>query len=291
MVEQRCMIDVKDLSFCYGRANRPLFQNVDLELPAGTICGMLGANGAGKSTLLKLLAGLSFPQQGRCDVLSYTPSERLPAFLADIFLVPEDIFVAPVTPTIYARRFGGFYPRFDQATFEKLLADFALSADRKLTAYSYGEKKKFLLAFGIATNARLLLMDEPTNGLDIPGKSQFRRALINHFAPERSFLISTHQVHDLRGLIDSVMIIAEGSILLHATLDALAARLQVQLEPEAPDDALYVEETLEGFRVVRENSSGAQADLDLELLLGLVTSNSAPVRQLLSDAGLSGARS
>lgn len=291
MVEQRRMIDVKDLSFRYGRAHRPLFQHVDLQLPAGTICGMLGANGAGKSTLLKLLAGLSFPEQGRCDVLGYTPSERLPEFLADIFLVPEDICVAPVTPVIYARRFSSFYPRFDQATFDKLLTDFALSADRKLTAYSYGEKKKFLLAFGIATNARLLLMDEPTNGLDIPGKGQLRRALINHFAPERSFLIATHQVHDLRGLIDSVMIIAAGSILLHATLDTLAARLQMQLEPEAPDDALYVEETLEGYRVVRESSSGAEGDLDLELLLGLVTSDSARVRQLLSDARPSGARS
>ena len=284
------MIDLKGLNFRYGRV-RPLFQDVDLTLPSGTICGVVGANGAGKSTLLKLLAGLNFPEQGRCEVLGYTPSERRPAFLADIFLLPEEVYVAPVTPAIYARRYGSFYPRFDQATFAQLLADFALSADRKLTEYSYGEKKKFLLAFGIATHARLLLMDEPTNGLDIPGKSQFRRALINHFAPERSFLISTHHMHDLQGLIDSVMIIAEGSILLHATLDALATRLQVRLEPEAPEDALYVQQTLEGFRVVREGSSDAEADLDLELLLGLVTSDSASVRRLFSDAGLSGIRS
>ena len=184
----------------------------------------------------------------------------------------------------YARRYGSFYPRFDRATFDKLLADFALPTDRKLTTYSYGQKKKFLLAFGIATNARLLIMDEPTNGLDIPGKSHFRRALINHFAPERSFLISTHQVHDLQGLIDSVMIVADGSILLHATLDALTTRLQVQLEQEAPDDALYVEETLEGYRVVRENTSGIEADLDLALLFGLVTSADARLRQLLARA-------
>ncbi len=178
---------------------------------------------------------------------------------------------------VYARRYGSFYPRFDRATYDKLLADFQLPTDRKLTELSYGQKKKLLLAFGIATNARLLILDEPTNGLDIPGKQLVRRALINHFAPDRSVLISTHQVHDLEGLIDSVMIVADGTILLHATLDTLTTRLQVQLEDEAPDDALYVEERLEGYRVVRENSAGMAGDLDLELLFGLATSGRRPV--------------
>jgi ABC-2 type transport system ATP-binding protein len=285
------MIELQDISFRYERTASPLFQDLSVRIPAGTICGLLGANGGGKSTLLKLLAGLCFPQQGRCEVLGYRPRERSPAFLADIFLLPEHIFVAPLTPAGYASRFGSFYPGFDRSTFEKLLRDFALSPDRKLTACSHGERKKFLLAFGIATNARLVLMDEPTNGLDMPGKNQLRRALINHFTPERSFLISSHQAHDLHGLIDSVMIIAAGGIALHATLDALTTRLQVQLEPEAPEDALYVEESLFGYRVVRHNDSGAESILDLELLLGLVTSGSTQVRQLLSEVGLGGVRS
>jgi ABC-2 type transport system ATP-binding protein len=275
------MIELSGLGFRYERAGKPLFQGLDLQLPGGTICGMLGANGAGKSTLLRLLAGLSFPQQGSCKVLGFTPGERQPAFLSDIFLLPEEIVVAPVTPAVYARRYADFYPRFDHATYDKLLADFELPRDRKLSAYSYGQKKKFLLAFGIASNARLLIMDEPTNGLDIPGKSHFRRALINHFAPERSFLISTHQVHDLEGLIDSVMVIAEGNILLHATLDELSSRLQVEIEPRAPGDALYAEESLEGYRVVRENSSGVESRLDLELLFGVATTATARLRQVL----------
>ncbi len=279
------MIDLKGLSFGYDRS-KPLFNNVDLQLPGGTICGVLGANGAGKSTLLKILAGLIFPLQGSYEVLDCTPSERRPEFLADIFFLSEDLFVPPVTPETYARRDGSFYPRFDRTAFDKLLVDFALPVNRKLTEYSYGEKKKFLLAFGIATNARLLLMDEPTNGLDVPGKRQVRGALINHFDPQRSFLIATHQVRDLHSLIDSVIIVAEGSILLHATLDALTDRLQVQLEGTAPEDALYVQETLEGFRVVRAKGSGDEADLDLELLLELVSADSAPVRKVLIDAGL-----
>ena len=284
------MIDLKGVSFGYGGARR-LFDNVDLKLSAGTICGVLGANGAGKSTLLKLLAGLTFPLQGRYQVLGYTPSERSPGFLADIYLLPEEVFVPPVTAEVYARREGSFYPRFDKAAFDKLMVDFSLRASRKLTDYSFGEKKKFLLAFGIATNARLLLLDEPTNGLDVLGKSQVRRALINHFVPERSFLISTHQVRDLHSLIDSVVIVADGNILLHATLDALTDRLQVQLEYAAPADALYVQETVDGFRVVRQRNAGVESDLDLELFLELVTADSEPVGQLLREVGLREAQS
>ena len=141
------------------------------KLKAGTICGMLGANGAGKSTLLKLLAGLSFPQQGSCKVLGFAPAERLPAFLADIFLLAEEIFVPAMTPAVYAHHYSSFYPRFDRATYDQLLGDFALPTDRKLSTYSYGQKKKFLLAFGISTNARLLIMDEPTNGLIFPARA------------------------------------------------------------------------------------------------------------------------
>jgi ABC-2 type transport system ATP-binding protein len=241
--------------------------------------------------LLRLLAGLSFPQQGSCTVLGFAPADRQPAFLADIFLLPEEIFVPPIAPREYARRYGGFYPRFDEAIYGKLLADFALPTTRKLSTYSYGQKKKFVLAFGIATNARLLIMDEPTNGLDIPGKAHFRRALINHFSSDRSFLISTHQVHDLQGLIDSVMVIADGSILLHAALDALSARLQVALEERPPEDALYFEETLEGYRVIRENTSGVEADLDLALLFGLATTANARLNRLLARGAARGAQS
>jgi len=284
------MIDLKDVSVGYGSARR-LFDGVDLQIPAGTICAVLGANSAGKSTLLKLFAGLTFPLQGRYQVLGYTPSERPAEFLADIFLLPEQVFVPPVTAEVYVRRDSAFYPRFDQAAFDRLMVDFALPTNRKLTEYSLGEKKKFLLAFGIATNARLLLLDEPTNGLDVLGKSQVRRALINHFDPERSFLISTHQVRDLHSLIDSVIIVANGGILLHATLEQLAERLQVQLEHAAPADALYVQEALDGFRVVRQKRTGVESDLDLELFLELVTADSEPVSRVLSEVGLREARS
>ncbi len=274
------MITTKHLGFAYSRKGKPLFDSLDLELPAGTICGMLGANGAGKSTLLKILAGLIFPQQGSCEVLGHTPRERLPSFLADIFLLPEEMFAPALTAEQYASLYGSLYPRFDRSQFFALLNEFALPVDRKANQMSLGQKKKFLLSFGIATNTRLLIMDEPTNGLDIPSKSQFRKVMINHFDPTRSFIISTHQVHDLQSLIDSVLVIADGKILLHETLDTVAQKLSVEVEHQSPHDALYVEQTLDGYRVLRENHSGVESSVDLSLLFGFVTGQKAQAQAL-----------
>ncbi len=275
------MIEMTDVGFAYRKRKPPIFQQLNLKLAAGTICGLLGTNGAGKSTLLKLLAGLSFPQAGQCQVLGHEPGRRAPEFLADVFLLPEELFLPPLSAKTYVERYGSLYPRFDHSLFKKLIQDFALPDDGKLTNFSHGQKKKFALAFGLATNASLFIMDEPTNGLDIPGKQLFRRALINHFSEERSFIISTHQVHDLQGLIDSVMIIADGRLLLHEQLDTLSACLTVALEHQQPEDALFVEQTLEGYRVLRANDSGIESNIDLSLLFGCVLSQPALLQSLL----------
>jgi ABC-2 type transport system ATP-binding protein len=274
------MIDIKNLNFRYSRRGDALFSNLNLQLPAGTLCGLLGANGAGKSTLLKLLAGLSFPQQGHCVVLGHEPSQRQPSFLADIFLLPEEFQLPALEAATYEERFGSLYPRFDRALFGRLMSELQIPRPQKLNTLSQGQKKKFLLAFGLATQARLMILDEPTNGLDIPSKSQFRRLLIDQFQSERSFLISTHQVHDLQGLIDSVMVLAQGQILLHETVEALESRLQITVEQESPADALYVEKSLEGYKVIRENLGEQESRLDLELMFGLVTTGTAKVREL-----------
>ena len=269
------MIELHNIGFSYSRSAPPLFANLTLDLPAGTICGLLGPNGAGKSTLLKMLGGLIRPHRGTCRVLGAEPALREPGLLADIFLLPEVTFVPPILSDAYLTRYAFFYPKFDYAVFAKLVDDFELDANQKLHLMSLGQKKKFLLAFGIATNTRLLLMDDPTNGLDIRGKNKFRKILVSHYDSARSFIISTHQVHDLDGLIDSLAIMSGGRILLHETMDSLSGRFSVSIESRQPYDALYYEQTLEGFAAVRNNSTGIESRLDLGLLYGMVTSQQA----------------
>jgi ABC-2 type transport system ATP-binding protein len=274
------MIDLENVGFRYGRRGQALFTNLNLHLPAGTLCGLLGANGAGKSTLLRLIAGLSFPQSGQCKVLGHQPRQRKPEFLADVFLLPEEFQLPAILSASYENRYGTLYPRFDHPLFHRLLGELQIPHQQKLSTLSQGQKKKFLLAFGLATQARLLILDEPTNGLDIPSKSLFRRLLIDHFDPARSFLISTHQSHDLQGLIDSVMVLAQGEILLHETVETLESQLQMTVETRQPVDALYSERTLEGFKVIRQNESGEESRLDLEVVFGLTVTGPARIREL-----------
>jgi ABC-2 type transport system ATP-binding protein len=214
-------------------------------------------------------------------VLGHEPRRRAPQFLADVFLLPEEFQLPALLPATYAKRYGSLYPRFDHALLLALLGELQIPQEQKLATLSQGQKKKFLLAFGLATQARLVILDEPTNGLDIPSKSQFRRLLIDQFSPERSFLISTHQSYDLQGLIDSVMVLSQGEILLHETVETLESQLQMSIEPRQPVDALYSERALDGFKVLRRNHSGEGSRLDLEMLFGLAVTGPASIRALL----------
>ena len=264
------MITIQDLSFSY-RA-KELFARLDLSLPAGGICGLLGKNGAGKTTLLKLLAGLRFPRLGEIRVAGERPADRSPGFLQELFLVPEEFRLPAVSPLQYQWLFAPFYPRFDAERFSAYLEEFELDAQGNLARYSFGQRKKCLLAFGLAANCHLTLLDEPTNGLDIPSKSQFRRALASVLTEDRLFVIATHQVRDLESLIDPVVILDEGRVIFNRSLEEIAQRLRVGLLSAAPDpdEALYSEKTLEGYRVVLENPGDEEIHMDLELLFNTV---------------------
>ena len=207
------MIEIKNLSFGYRKEK--LFSGLDLQLKPGNIHGLLGKNGVGKTTLLKLIAGLRYPQDGECLVWNYVPRRRLPGMLEDLYFIPEEFFVPTLTIKSYEKIYAPLYPRFDGVALAEYEKEFDLDVDKKLTEFSYGQKKKFLLAFGLASNCRLFLLDEPTNGLDIPSKSQFRRVLASALADDRIIIISTHQVRDMENLIDDIIILEDGKIVFN----------------------------------------------------------------------------
>jgi ABC-2 type transport system ATP-binding protein len=208
------VIEIKNFSFSY-KAEEPLFCELDLQVGAGSVYGLLGKNGAGKTTLLKIVAGLLFPHSGNCSVVGCKPKERLPHFLQEIYFIPEEFYVPPVTADVYVDLYAPFYKKFDQQAYKTAINEFALPTNKKLTTLSYGQKKKFLVVFALATNCKLLLLDEPTNGLDIPSKSQFRKLLASMLTEEKTFIIATHQVRDLETLIDTVVILDNGKIIFN----------------------------------------------------------------------------
>lgn len=272
------MIQVENLDFSYRRG-KDIFSGLDLSLSEGHVYGLLGKNGAGKSTLLKLLCGLLFPKKGHLDVMGFSPKERRPSFLSDLFLIPEEIYLPEMKMPEYGKLLAPFYPRFDALMLDAYLDEFEVSGEEKLHRMSYGQRKKALICLGLACNTRLLIMDEPTNGLDIPSKSRFRRLISSVTTDERCVIISTHQVRDLENLIDALVIIDESRILVNTTTDRITERLSFKsLQPG--EEALFAEESLKGRWGVVPNERQEESKLDMELFFNAVLENPERIRQL-----------
>lgn len=274
------MVQIEELSFGYTK-KQTLFDQLEMHLEPGNIYGLLGRNGAGKTSLLKIIAGLVFPRAGNCKVEGFESRDRVPACLEDICFIPEEYHL----PSIRIERFislnAPFYKRFDHEKLGWLLKEFQLLPNQKLNQLSFGQKKKFLLAFGLSTSARLLLMDEPTNGLDIPSKSQFRRVIAASLTEDQSVVISTHQVRDLESLIDPIIIIDEGKIIFQQDVASITAALSFEVIPEVKENRqpIYYEEGLGGFPAILPNLGQKDTRMDLELLFNGVVSNPRKVNQ------------
>jgi ABC-2 type transport system ATP-binding protein len=279
------MISMQDISFSYR--SKQLFSQLDLFLPDGGICGLLGKNGAGKTSLLKLMSGLLFPQKGALVVGDETPSRRSPEFLEDLFFIPEEFRFPPVTPEKYMWLYAPFYPGFDPAMYRGFLEQFEVDRRLNLHQSSYGQRKKCLIAFGLASNCRLILLDEPTNGLDIPSKRQFRRLLASVLTEARLFVIATHQVRDLESLIDPVVILDNGKIIFNHSLEEISKHLRVEIMQTLPetDAVLYSEKNIGGIKAVLADSGQADGFIDLETLFNTVIENPDQVASVFEKEG------
>jgi len=214
------MVNINNLKFGYGR--NIIFENISLRMERGKIYGLLGENGVGKTTLLRIIAGLLFPKEGSCTVFGMPAGKRLPAFLQDVFYLPEEFAAPHAKVAVYARRTGRFYPKYNHAQWEEYMRELNVDGRKKFTELSLGQRKKAMIAFGLATNTRLLLLDEPTNGLDIPSKAQFRKITAGAASGENTCIISTHQVRDLGSLIDPIIILDQKEVLLNHTMEDIA---------------------------------------------------------------------
>lgn len=284
------MIHIDNLSFSYGH-NRPLFDQVSLTLPSGSIYGLLGKNGAGKSSLLKIISGLLFPKDGQLTVDGYRPSDRYPQFLQEVYFISEEFDLPAISQESFIKLYSPFYPRFDHVLFQKYSGEFQLPAERRISTFSYGQKKKFLLSFVLATDCKLVILDEPTNGLDIPSKSQFRKVVANAIHEERTFIISTHQVRDMENLIDPIIILDEGEIVFFQDFDQISQRISIGRQAELPVNAnvIFAEQTLGGYTYVKENTAGEETNINLEVLFKAVISNKEKMYEIFNQtAGANG---
>lgn len=258
------MIELQGVDFKYKK--KQVFKQLNLTFETGHLYGLLGKNGTGKSTMFRLLCGLLKPQHGKVVTFGYKAYERNPEMLSKIFLLPEEFHVPPVLVSEFAKSLGPFYPNFDNELFLRLLEDFQIPASNHLTEMSLGQKKKALIAFSLATNTELLLMDEPTNGLDILSKVQFKKVIHSIARPDKCIVISTHQVKDIENLADRMAVIDEGVVLFDKPLSVIEQKLKFSIAHERMDDVIYQDETIRGFETIELNSEGVKSKADLEVL-------------------------
>jgi ABC-2 type transport system ATP-binding protein len=264
------MIQINDFNFGYP-GQQDLFSNLSMHLEAGSITGLLGKNGAGKTSLLKLITGLLHPQGGEISVLNHTPRKREVSLLNDVFLVPEEFYFPAVSICDYRKAYAPFYPQFDYEMLDRILIEFELSEKSNLQKLSHGQKKKFLIAFALSTRCRLLVLDEPTNGLDIPSKSLFRKILAGSLFDDQLVLISTHQVKDVENLIDKIIILDNGKVIFQQTLAEITQKVCfVSGTSNDVAGAIYSEAVPGGYRLMMPNGH-AETEVDIELLFNAIT--------------------
>lgn len=237
------------------------------------VYGLLGKNGVGKSTLLYLMSGLLTPKRGRVMYRGTDVRRRLPATLQDMFLVPEEFDLPSVSLVSYIELNSRFYPRFSKEDMVRYLHLFEMDMDAHLGALSMGQKKKVFMSFALATNTSLLLMDEPTNGLDIPGKAAFRRFIASSASDDRIIVISTHQVRDIDRILDHVIIMNNRSLLLNETINAITDRLAFlnTSDRELIDRALVAQPGIGNAQIIVPNDGSYDTEVNLETLFELAT--------------------
>lgn len=283
------MLQVSNLSFAYHRNKENVLDDLNLNVESGKVYGLLGKNGAGKSTLLYLMSGLLTPKSGCVTYHDVDVRRRLPLTLKDMFLVPEEFELPSVSLDDYIELYAPFYPRFSKEDMVKYLELFEMDLHiKQLSSLSMGQKKKVFMSFALATNTSLLLMDEPTNGLDIPGKSQFRKFIASGMNDDRTILISTHQVRDIDKILDHILIMNGQSVLLDASVYDICRNF-VFVESEDAElamKAFYSIPSLQGNMLMLRNEEGVESEVNLELLFGAVVSDPKKVNDVLNAKDL-----
>ena len=274
------MIEIKDLSFSYGKT--PVLKNITTTLEEGKIYGLLGENGVGKTTLLTLLCGLKKVGGGSITTDGEDPFDRIPSLLEKQYYLPDEVAPTPMTADGYAKERGRFWPLYDHEKFLHIMKEFENDPDKKMNQMSAGQLKKTYIAFALATGAKYLFMDEPTNGLDIPSKTQFRSAIMSHTADESTIVISTHQVRDLENIIDPVIILDKQDVLLNASMEEITEKLYFDYGTTLMDGALFREQLPGGFLQVYPNYDGQESKVNVEALFNAVHSHKDLIKGLFT---------
>jgi len=265
------MITIENLNFYYKKG-KPVLEDISMKIGNG-IYGLLGENGTGKSSLLHLICGLQFPKRGLCQINGYKSSMRHPDMLVQLFFFPDNFRMPTTSIRDFAKRHSVFYPNFNWEVFEENLGDFKIAGYEKPAELSLGQKKKALISYVLALNIPLILMDEPTNGLDITSRNTLKKMIARTISDDQCLIISTHQVPDFENLLDSVIVLGQHKVLLNSTMEEIATKLVFTQTETEPLNALYSKQTVSGYSSVLVNEYGIESTVNIDSLYNAVLEN------------------
>lgn len=258
-------IELQDLGFRYPKSATSALNAVSAVISPGMHL-LLGENGAGKTTLLHLIGGLLFPTVGRCSVDGCDTKLRLPSVNSHIFFTGVGVDYPARSINEMAKIHGRFYPTFSMSQLRENLESFNLSGNEKLVSLSLGNAQKAKIAYALALNTDILLLDEPANGLDIESKRIMQKLIADRTQPHQTVIVSTHTVADLEHLYDGVIDLRGGSLLYALSVDEIISRLRFVVADSVPENVIYSEMRVGRYHCIMPNLTGAYTDPDYQLL-------------------------
>ena len=275
------MIEIKDLAFSYG--NVPVLKSITTTLEEGRIYGLLGENGVGKTTLLTLLCGLKKVCSGSITTDGENPFDRTPTLLQNQFYLPDEVLPVAMKAECFAKERGAFWPDYDHSKFLEIMKEFENDPAKKMNQMSAGQLKKTYISLALACGCKYIFMDEPTNGLDIPSKTQFRSAIMKYTSDDSTIVISTHQVRDLENIIDPIIILDRQDVLLNASVEEITSKLYFDYGTQLHPESLYSEQLPGGFIQVYHNTTGEDSKINVEALFNAVHKNKELIKGMFSN--------
>ncbi len=268
------MVNIERVSYNYtdGKA---VINDISATLDDGRIYGLLGKNGAGKTTLMKLVSGMVFPKQGRITIDGTDVSARNIKTMRETFFMPSEFKFSDMSMEKFVRLYSGFYPSFSREILEDCLQETGVERIIRTAALerlSLGEKHKVMTAFAIASGTRLLLMDEPAGGMDIPTRATFRKLLLRHLRNDQTVVISTHHAAEFTNILSDVIILGHnGEMAFAGRTEDICDRYVFGIYP-SDSGALYAEPCAGGYHAVRERGLEGPSEIDLEILFNAAVS-------------------
>lgn len=276
------MLTLQNIGYSYGKGC-PALHDVTGQIPSG-IHLLVGENGAGKSTLLKLLAGILPLEKGDAFLNGLDMKRRTPDLMSRVFMMADNYVLPAETIRAFARSFSPFYPSFNAEVFDDCLKSFRLTGNERLENVSLGVRERSMISFAIALGVDLLLLDEPSNGLDIDSRKTFRTLLARYIGEGQTVIVSTHVVEELHSLYEGLLFLRDGGMPVCAAFDRITSRLAFVKGVSKVEDAVYQSREAGEFHAIVRNIDGGCTDIDISLLYSaMMDSGAETIYKLIND--------